>query len=687
METIIDNIKLDQTNEDFNQAADFVSNTDKPIFLTGKAGTGKTTFLKYIKSITSKNTVILAPTGVAAINAGGVTINSFFQVPFGPFVPNDKRLRTSKVLGEEDDTTIYTTFKYREEKRNIIDGLELLIIDEISMVRCDMLDVIDKILRVFRKNPFLPFGGVQVLLIGDTFQLPPIASEKTNEWQILAQFYASRFFFSSKVMTSLVETKTYVHFELKKIYRQKEQEFIDLLNRVRVNQTIPSDIQLLDSKFNPTFTSNGIDSHIILSTHNFQVDQTNQTKLDALTSELKTFQGELKGEFPKDSKGSYIFPTDMDLKLKEGAQVMFLKNDAGEVKRYFNGKIGKIKSLSETVIVVEFSNGTIVPVEKATWNHIEYTWNKEKKKVEEKVKGTFTQYPLRLAWAITVHKSQGLTFEKVIADLGAAFEDGQVYVALSRCTSSYGLHLKSKIPKTAIRANPHAIEFAKHETPGTLIVQQLNEGKADFFYKKSREAMNSNQFQTAFENFTTATKFRNDIETDVFKRYFVAFSSRLTSFKTISKNLAVSIEEVKKSNELLVTKNYNLQAKTEEQEQKIGEQNRGIKLSINKIEDLETKTEQIESQLNDIKEKLEKKIKAYNFLNENFKALNSVHSELKRKIEEEKIARNKDINESNKLLKIADNIIKECQAQNKSKDLEIERLNNLKWHEKIRGRK
>lgn len=276
MPTIVDNIELDATNEEFNQAADFVSSTDKLIFLTGKAGTGKTTFLKYIKSQTDKNTVILAPTGVAAINAGGVTINSFFQIPFGPFVPNDKRLRTSKDLGDPDDTTIYTTFRYREEKRNIIEGLELLIIDEISMVRCDMLDIIDKLLRVFRKKPFLPFGGVQIILIGDTFQLPPIANERNNEWQILSQFYESRFFFSSKIMSSLIAERKYLHFELKKIYRQREQEFIDLLNRIRVNQIINSDIQLLDGKYNPTFSPNGTENYIILSTHNFQVDQTNK---------------------------------------------------------------------------------------------------------------------------------------------------------------------------------------------------------------------------------------------------------------------------------------------------------------------------------------------------------------------------------------------------------------------------
>ncbi len=644
MPTIVDNIQLDNTNEEFNQAADFVSNTDKLIFLTGKAGTGKTTFLKYIKSLTDKNTVILAPTGVAAINAGGVTINSFFQVPFGPFVPNDKRLRTSKDLGDEDDTTIYTTFRYREEKRKIIENLELLIIDEISMVRCDMLDTIDRVLRVFRKNPTVPFGGVQIILIGDTFQLPPIANEKNNEWKILSQFFPTRFFFGSKVMSSLVSEKNYVHFELKKIYRQKEQEFIDLLNRVRVNQILNSDIQLLDSKYNPTFSPNGKDNFIILSTHNFQVDQTNQTKLDELTSELKIYKGELDGEFPKDSKGDYVLPTEKDLRLKEGAQLMFLKNDAGEFKRYFNGKIGKVKSLAENSIVVEFSDGTKVPVEKATWKHIEYTWNKEKKKVEEKTKGTFTQYPLRLAWAITVHKSQGLTFEKVFADLGAAFEDGQVYVALSRCTSSNGLQLKSRIPPNAIRANLDAIEFAKNETPGTLIVQQLNEGKADFFYKKSRESIRANDIKSAFENFTTAIKFRNDIDNAVFKRYIIALYSRLALSKQLNLSLTDQFQKLKTEIENLSESNNELETTNENQKKKIKDSNSALQLLLEKTKEFEAESTSMKTKLS--------------YLNSNLKSSETKNQEQERKI-----------------IKLENDI--------KVKEQEIIRLENLKWHQKL----
>ncbi len=650
MPTIIDNIELDETNEEFNQAADFVSSTDKLIFLTGKAGTGKTTFLKYIKSVTDKNTIVVAPTGVAAINACGVTISSFFQIPFGPFVPNDKRLRTSKDIGDNDDSTIYSTFRYSVEKRSIIEGLELLIIDEVSMVRCDTLDTIDRILRVFRKKPLIPFGGVQIILIGDPFQLSPIA--KNDEWQILSQFYKDRFFFSSNVMKSLIIQKNYLHFELKKIYRQKEQDYIDLLNRVRVNQVLDSDLKLLSARFNPLYNPKEVDNYIILSTHNTQVDQTNKTKLDELQSELVIYSGELKGVFPT-KDGQPVLPTDLELKLKEGAQIMLLKNDIG--RKYFNGKIGKIKSLSKTVIVVEFSDGTKVPIEKATWEHIEYSWNKEKKKVEEVIKGTFTQYPLRLSWAITVHKSQGLTFEKVFADLGAAFTDGQVYVALSRCMSINGLHLKSIIRREAINANKSVIEFAKNETPGTLIVQQLNEGKADFYYKKSREALLDNDFESAFTNFITAIKFRNDIETELFKRYLIAVYSRLLSNKRIVNSLIEESDKRKIEIEEVRDECNNLQLENESQSKKLNEQNISLKLLFDKIKELEKSKDISEKKSNDLRLELSK-------VNDNLSSTQAQNKSHEKKISE------------------LQNIIK-------IKEQEIIRVKNIKWYQKLFGAK
>lgn len=649
MATIIDNIELDETNVEFNYASDFVKHTDRLVYLTGKAGTGKTTFLKYLRETTTKNTVILAPTGVAAINAGGQTIHSFFQLPFGPFVLNDKRLRTSKDLGDLDDITIYSTFRYREDKRIILEQLELLIIDEISMVRCDTLDVIDRVLRVFRKKPLLPFGGVQVILIGDTFQLPPIAD--FEQWEILKDYYQSPFFFSSKVVTD----NRPIYIELKKIYRQKEQEFIDLLNKIRVNQISDLELNNLNKKYNPTFSSNGLNNHIILSTTNAQVNQTNATKLDELTTELKIFEGEITGIFPKDSRGNYVLPTEQNLHLKVGAQVMILKNDAGEFKRYFNGKIGKVASLDENRIIVEFSDQSKVQIEKASWNNIQYTWNAEKRKIEEKVVGTFTQYPLRLAWAITVHKSQGLTFERVFADLGSAFEDGQVYVALSRCTSFSGLVLKTQIPRTKIRTNQKVIEFAKTETPNTLIVQELNSGKADYYYKKVREEISSLNFRDAFENFTKAIKFRNDIETESFKKYFVVTASKLGSFKLKLSNALEKLEVTTNENISLENSIADLETEKSSHQTKINEQNKAIKLLLDKTKELEKQNEKQKSEITTL-------------------TIDKQNAEIS-------------IQQNQKTIQGHRKTISELEATTKQNEQEINRLRNLKWHQKLFGQK
>ncbi len=696
--TTIDNIELDENNVEFNYASEFVKHTDKLVYLTGKAGTGKTTFLKSLKNNTSKNTVVLAPTGVAAINAGGQTIHSFFHLPFGPFVVNDKRLRTGKELGDLDNTTIYSTFKYRDDKKIIIEQLELLIIDEISMVRCDTLDVIDKILRVFRKKPFLPFGGVQVILIGDTFQLPPIAD--FAQWEILKNYYESPFFFSSKIVA---ENKP-IYIELKKIYRQKEQEFIDLLNKIRVNQINEIELNDLNKKYNPTFSSNGIDNHIILSTTNAQVNQTNATKLDELKSDTKIFEGEVTGIFPKDSKGTFVLPTEQNLHLKIGAQVMILKNDSGGIKRYFNGKIGKISSLEDNKIIVEFSDENKVQIEKTSWNNIQYIWNKEKRKIEETTIGTFTQYPLRLAWAITVHKSQGLTFERVYADLGSAFEDGQVYVALSRCTSFSGLVLKSQIPRNKIRTNNKVLEFATTETPSTLIVQELNSGKADYFYRRIREDIKALHFNEAYGNFIKALKFRNDIETEIFRKYFVTTANKFVSYKSKQELLFTDYQEIKSEKEeikanLFINKNENIEFKN-----KIEEQNKGLKILLDKIQGYE---KIVENELNKTKnlndEIVQLKIENEKYTSENliFKTeiqhLENKKNELK-KIKESKILEINLLNkENNKLehkissfeneiieLKTNQNILEDI---NRKSQIEIDRQQKLKWFHKLIGKR
>lgn len=643
MATIIDNIELDETNEEFFWASELVKYGHPLIYLTGKAGTGKTTFLKYLRQTTEKNTVVLAFTGVAAINAGGQTINSFFKVPFGPFVPNDKRLRTRPEEGDTDKSTIYNHFQYNKEKLEIIRGLELLIIDEISMVRCDLLDVIDRLLRVFRKRENEAFGGVQVILIGDTFQLPPI----DKEWHILQPFYESTFFFSSKVILS----NKPVYIELKKIYRQNEQEFIELLNRVRINKLNQNELNILNSKFNPTFSPTENANYITLATHNKIVESTNLSKLAELPSEIQLFEATITNDFPDN-----IMPTDRVLQLKEGAQIMFIKND--KPKRIYNGKIAKINKIEDQKITAEYEDrGEIIEliIEKQTWNNIRYSWNEKEKKIEEEIIGTFTQYPIKLAWAITVHKSQGLTFEKVIADLGGAFASGQVYVALSRCTSFNGLILKTKIDHTAIRTDPQVIKFAENETPSTLIVQELNSGKADFYYKKVREEIKSLNFTEAYDNFVKAIKFRNDIETNLFRRYFATTANRFGSFRQKHTNALNELIAKTQENEELQVSILDLESEKLTQQTKINDQNNAIKLLLDKTKDLEKQGERLKSEISTLTI--------------------------------EKVNVEKAIQQHQKTIQGNKETISKLETTIKNNEQEIERLRNLKWYQKLFGQK
>lgn len=453
----------DHDNKLFTLAADFINYTNRSVFLTGRAGTGKTTFLKYIKANTSKQTAVVAPTGVAAINAGGVTIHSFFQLPFTPYVPESKGFQQNEE--SIDRHHLLGRIKMNSDRRKVLQQLELLIIDEISMVRCDVLDGIDVVLRHFRYRYNEPFGGVQVLFIGDMFQLPPVVQD--DEWRILSPFYTSPFFFDSKVL----KQEEPVHIELNKIYRQNEQRFIELLNKVRNNEMDLEGFELLNSRYDPVFQANKDDGYITLTTHNFKADAINAEQLGKLKEKAEAYKATVTGEFYEKS-----YPAEEMLQMKIGAQVMMIKNDVE--KRYFNGKIGIVTKLEkETVHVQCKDEPNAIEVKKEKWENIRYTLNQSSQQVDEDVMGTFEQFPLRLAWAITIHKSQGLTFEKAVIDAGAAFASGQVYVALSRCTTLNGIVLKSMINNNGLRNDERIVQFSQQKSAAMQLTHALDESK------------------------------------------------------------------------------------------------------------------------------------------------------------------------------------------------------------------
>jgi hypothetical protein len=429
-------------NPDFQIAFNYITQTRQSVFLTGKAGTGKTTFLKHLKTTCKKNMVVCAPTGVAAINAGGVTIHSLFQLPFNAYIPEARGWGMQEVVVDKND--LVSKIKFRKDRLDILRNLELLVIDEISMVRADTLDAIDVLLRAVRHKATLPFGGVQLLMIGDLFQLPPVI--KDMEWNILKDYYTSPFFFDSVVLKTA--KPTCINFT--KVYRQKEDSFKTLLNNVRENKVSDDDLQILNKRYAPQAQ---LDNVITLCTHNHQADTINNSRLSNLSTKAYIYKADVSGEFSE-----YAFPTDAQITLKVGAQVMFTKNDTGDDRQFFNGKIGKIHFLDNEKIIVN-CDGIKIEVKQHAWKNIKYTVNKENNQVEEAELGAFKQFPLRLAWAITIHKSQGLTFEKCAIDGAKSFTGGQLYVALSRCTTLEGITLLSRIPAHALMVNSHVVQY------------------------------------------------------------------------------------------------------------------------------------------------------------------------------------------------------------------------------------
>lgn len=495
----IDGIKLDPENRQFFQAAEHVKNSSQNIiYLTGKAGAGKTTFLKYIRQTYSGTVVVLAPTGVAAVNAYGQTIHSFFRLEFTPYPPGDQRLQ---------DPQIYQRMSYRREKIELIENMSLLIIDEVSMVRCDILDAIDTILRRYRKNQE-PFGGIKVLLIGDLFQLPPIA--QPSDWTILGRYYKSPYFFDSYVYKRAGST----YIELEKPYRQTEQEFIDILNKVRVNQLSDSDLERLNARYSKSFPK----GNIFLTARNLEVENYNSKEYNELQGQEYTFNAQTVGTFSDSMK-----PVNDQISLKVGTQVLIMKNKYNKQLdefEYYNGSIGTVTQIDNDCrwVSVKLDKG-LVTVYPATWENIEFKWNPKTKESETRILGKYTQIPLKLAWAITIHKSQGLTFDKVTIDLNSCFDTGQVYVALSRCKKLGGLYLTAPLKENIIKVDYNVLNFSKSKTPDTMIIKEIEAGKADKIYKECRKAFDDNDAEKMIADYKEAIKIRDDFDTPIFNKY------------------------------------------------------------------------------------------------------------------------------------------------------------------------
>ncbi|WP_291530762.1 AAA family ATPase [Bacteroides sp. UBA939] len=492
---------IDTNNKEFQDALKLIQYTRQSVFLTGKAGTGKSTFLRYICQNTKKKHVVLAPTGIAAINAGGSTLHSFFKLPFHPLLPDDPNLSLQR-------GRIHEFFKYTKLQRKLLEELELIIIDEISMVRADIIDAVDRILRVYSHNLREPFGGKQLLLVGDVFQLEPVV--KGDEREILNRFYPTPYFFSARVFNQI----DLVSIELQKVYRQTDQVFVSVLDHIRNNTAGAADLQLLNTRYGTDIEKHEEDMYITLATRRDNVDYINDRKLAELPGEPTTFQGEVTGDFPESS-----LPTSRELVLKAGAQVIFIKNDFD--RRWVNGTIGVVSGFDEVeeTLYIITDDGKECDVKRDHWRNIRYKYNEKKKEIEEEVLGTFSQFPVRLAWAITVHKSQGLTFSRVVIDFtGGVFAGGQAYVALSRCTSLEGIQLKKPVNRADIFIRPEIVNFAGRFNNRQAIDRALKQAQADVEYVAAIKAFDKGNFETFLHHFFKAIHSRYDIEKPVAQR-------------------------------------------------------------------------------------------------------------------------------------------------------------------------